>query len=333
MDLLATLVDAGVRVDVALSTLADASQRRATRLGAASAASAVSAGSTLAGALSALGAPLHLVALVRSGERTGRLAEALHGAAELGGHLERMRDTVQRALLYPGLVLTIGIVMASVISVAVIPDLERTFRDLGGRLPLPTRVVIAAGTALRGGGGVALVGLAVVAVLVASARRVRGGRVASRGRAMLVRLPVVRSVVGDLETAVVAMMLASMLRSGVPFVDALDPVVDALPTGRRRSAVEHARAALRAGRSALEDGGLTRILEPTEREILVVAERTGAIAEQWQRVAELRRERLEERIARLGSTLEPLLVLAVGLVIGGIVLALYLPTFRVLELV
>jgi type IV pilus assembly protein PilC len=145
-------------------------------------------------------------------------------------------------------------------------------------------------------------------------------------------VPIVRAVRRDLDVGLIARLLATMLDAGVPLVDALDVAERAVPDGRSRDHVRGAREALQQGRSALDEDGLGPLLDIAESEILAVAERTGLLAEQWRRVAQRRATSLEERITRLGSALEPLLVVIVGLVVGGAVVALYLPTFRVLEL-
>lgn len=332
LELVATLLEAGVRLDVALETLAAAAAAPATRQGAAHAASTVRSGASLSSVLAELGASRHVVALVDGGERSGRLIEALRGAAHLVGHLERMRATVLRALVYPGLVLGIGIAMAIVIAVVIVPGLERTFVDLGGELPLPTRLVVAAAAGVRRP-AVRLLLVATIATLVLARRRgLTSGRGWVPGRTLLLRLPIVRGVAEDLDVSVVATLLSTMLRARIPLVDALRTAREAVGPGRRRTAIERSLRSMRSGGPAIAADGLGEVLLPTEREMLAVAEQGGAIERQWERVAAMRRERLEARVERLGSILEPLLVLAVGLLVGGIVLALYLPTFRVLQL-
>jgi type IV pilus assembly protein PilC len=168
------------------------------------------------------------------------------------------------------------------------------------------------------------------AVLVVVAILVRRSP-ARRSPGSLARL-LLRGVLVDLDVAVLATSMTMQLRNSVALDEALDVAADALGDASRSRAARRAAEGVRAGRGAFADDGLASMLRPAELELLSVAERTGGLADQWLRVADLRREQLDGRILRLGSTLEPLLVLLVGLLVGGIILALYLPTFRVLDL-
>lgn len=328
LHVLAALVGAGVRVDAAFEALAAAAATSTTHRAAAQVAHHVRSGGPLAKVLDDLGAPAHVVALISGGERSGRIGDALRSAGDLVGQIEGLRTTVRRALLYPGLILVIGVAMTTVIVVAVVPMLERTFIDLGGQLPLPTRIVIEGGRALRGPW--LLVALTVSILLVRPVSRLGAGRRVAA--AMRRRMPIVRSLDADLDVAVLATMLATMLRAGVSLDEALTTCLTTARVGTGRSAVEGAIVAVRSGGSAFSEDGLGAVLTRSEREMLAVAEEGGFLADQLQRVAQLRHEALERRSVRLGTTLEPALVLLVGLVVGGVVLALYLPTFRVLDL-
>ncbi len=331
LDLIAGLIEAGVTIEQALETLASMSRDGVTRRAAAEAAVHVRAGRPLSVVVRELGAAPAVSALLAGAERTGRTAEALRGAAELVGRLEQLAGVVRRATTYPAVVLGVGLVMLTVIAVAVVPPLERTFLDLGGELPAATRVVLGASAVLRSPW--LAVGLAVLVLARRPLRAALERTPLQRAlRWTLDRAPVVRAVRRDLDVGLIARLLATMLEAGVPLVDALDVAERAVPDGRSRDHVRGARDALQQGRSALDKDGLGPLLDIAEFEILAVAERTGLLAEQWRRVAQRRATALEERITRLGSALEPLLVVIVGLVVGGAVVALYLPTFRVLEL-
>jgi type II secretory pathway component PulF len=327
LDLIAGLLDAGVSIEGALDTLARMSPDRATRAAAAASATQVRSGRRLSVALRDLGVPPAVSVLIAGAEHTGRTAEALRGAGEFLGRAEQLRTVMRRAATYPMVVLGVGLIMLTVISVIVVPPLERTFVALGGELPLPTRIVLRSSAASRSPwmlGAAAAVLLARGPILALSAR--------IPVAAVLDRTPLVRRVREDLGVSLVARLCSSMLDAGVSLVDALRVAADALPPGGTQQCVAGAGRAVEEGRSALDEDGLGPLLDVAEREILAVAERTGLLAEQWRRVAERRSIALEGRVARLGSVMEPLLVVVIGLVVGGAVVALYLPTFRVLEL-
>jgi type II secretory pathway component PulF len=145
-------------------------------------------------------------------------------------------------------------------------------------------------------------------------------------------LPIVGRITRDLQIAVFARSAATMLAVGLPLVDVLRISAGPTPLGRVRDVLICTADLVERGSDALSSDGLAQLFEPAEREILRVAEQNGLEAEQWMHVADRRADLLEERIRRTGALLEPILVVLVGVLVGGAVLALYLPTFRALDL-
>ena len=328
LDLVASLLDAGVNVEDAFTMLERMATSRRTRSGAGTIARRIGQGVSIADALEEVGAPAHVVALVTAGERTGRAADAFRGAGMLTGRIEDLRTTLGRALVYPGVILAVGVGMLVLIAITVVPQLERTFLDLGGELPLPTRMVIGASEVMRSGWFVVVTAIVIVLLRPLGAGLERAG-LARRLRA----LPVVRRLHADVAVTVVARIVATMLGGGVPFVDALREAAYALAPGTHREQVLRAAIRVEQGGSAFDDDALGPLIGPVDREILAVAERTGLLADQWRRVAERRGQVLDERVMRIGAALEPVLVVIVGAIVGGAVISLYLPTFRILELI
>lgn len=327
IQLIASLIEAGVTIDVAFDTLATMGGSSGTREAATSVRDALRAGRTLSDALDGVAVPLHVCALVRGGERIGRIAPAMRAAADLVRCIAGLREELRRALLYPAVVLTLGLGILVVVALVVVPPLERTFNDLGGELPTATRAVLAVSRPLR---SPAL--LLLVPVVVGLRSVLRRGRRKSWRPSAGIMLPVMRRLDHDVRLSLLARLMATMLGGGLPLIDALRTVEDTLPPGRVQARVRAAGLAVEAGGSVLSDDALGGLLDPAERELLAVAERTGLLAAQWERVAERRDAALAARIRRLGTIAEPLLVVLVGALVGGAVLALYLPTFRVLDL-
>jgi len=270
--------------------------------------------------------PLEVRAIVAAGERVGRVAESFRAAAELVGRLESLRTGIRRALVYPSVVLALGLGILVLVAVVVVPPIERTFVDLGGQLPLATRVALAASRPLRSPWSVA----AAVAVL-ASRLLVRGG-----GRSVtvldLVRFPFARRLRRDISLAVLAKLLATSLAGGLSVLESLRAAERSFPAGRVRERVGRAAASVERGGTAFDEDGIGGLLDAAEWELLSVGERSGVLASQWARVADRRTEALDARVRTIAGVAEPLLVVVVGALVGGAVLALYLPTFRVLEL-
>lgn len=327
LQLIASLVEAGVTLDVAFDTLATMGGARGTRAAASHIRDALLGGRPLSEALHETGAPEHVRALVEGGERVGHIAPALRAAAELVRRLTTLKDALRSALVYPVVVLSLGLAILVIVALVVVPPLERTFTDLGGELPAATRAVLALSRPLRS----PLLPLAVVGMMGLRELRRRHGR-RRRGVSSATVMPLLRGLDHDVRLSVLARLMATMLGGGLPLVDVLRSVAEAIPHRRVHARVRAAVDAVESGGTALSEEALGGLLDAAERELLAVAERTGLLAAQWERVAERRDAALTARIGRIGTIAEPLLVVLVGALVGGAVLALYLPTFRVLEL-
>ncbi len=327
LSLLASLDDAGVRTDRAFDALARAARARTTRLAAEHVRQRLREGAALSQAFKEVAGPGHLVTMVRAGERAGSVGPALRAAAELARRLEGLRAVVRRALVYPAVVLVLGLAIVMVLAVTVVPPIERTFAGLGGELPAPTVLVLRVAGLLRSAWTPVVLGAA--ALVVSGFRRRLPPERFARLRE---RVPFTGRVQRDLQVAVLAGTTATMLEAGVPLLEVLHTTASVTPPGRVHDALLLSCASIERGEDALVDDGLGGVLDDVDREMLHVAEANGLEAAQWRRVAERRMERLEERMRRMGAVLEPLLVVLVGMVVGGAVLALYLPTFRALDL-
>lgn len=326
LELLAALTAAGVRPVRAVAALADAASRTDVRNALGRVAGWLEQGRALSAALHDVAVPTHVVALVKAGERTGDLAGALRSAGELTRRVERLGETLRRALLYPAVVLLLGVAVVVLVSVSVVPPMERTFVALGGELPGPTLVVLRASALIR-----SPVSVLLVLAVVLSARLHARLRPGSSAR-LRVLVPGARGLDRDLQLAVVTRLVAAMLAADVPLLDAIRTASSTTPDGRVARLLSSSAAMLEAGGGVLDEGGVGDALDVAEREILRVGSANGLEAQQWSRVAERRASALEARTDRLGAVVEPILVVLVGIVVGGAVLALYLPTFRALEL-
>ena len=327
LSLLASLDDAGVRTDRAFDALARAAGAKATRVAAAHVQQRLREGSALSRALREVAVPGHLVTMVRAGERAGSIGPSLRAAADLARRLEGLRAVIRRALVYPAVVLVLGLAIVVVLAVTVVPPIERTFAGLGGELPAPTVLVLRVAELLRSAWAPVVLGAALLSV-GGLRRRIPPERFAR----LRERVPVTGKVQRDLQIAVVAGTTATMLEAGVPLLDVLHTTASVTPPGRVHDALLRSCASIERGERAVADDGLGGVLDEVDREMLHVAETNGLEAVQWRRVAERRMEALEERMRRTGAVLEPLLVVLVGTIVGGAVLALYLPTFRALDL-
>lgn len=320
--LLAELLGAGVPLLTSLATLAAHGRSAGRRRALAISHDLVAGGGSISSAIG--GVASHVVAIVSAGERVGRLAEAVAAAADLEDRLAAVRRRVTSALAYPALVLVVAIVVIAVLMATVVPEVESTYRDLGGDLPTATRLVVALAGFLTS--PVAAITIALLVATAGARSRLRaaqgvrshGGLPGPLGRA--------------LATAVAARVMATLLANGVPLLTALD----AAAAGTAHPDVRELLTALaeRVARGGLlaDSPDLGRLLADTDRAIIAVGEERGLLAAQWERVAARRLQSVESGLETVGTLAEPVLVLVVGGVVGAVITALYLPSFRVLEL-
>jgi type II secretory pathway component PulF len=373
--LLSELVDGGLTLEQALAQLREVGRAGRRGAGLARVHDEVRAGRSLPDALADVAASRHVVALLAGAELSGRMAPGLEAAATLLEGMAELRATVRRALVYPAIVLTVGIGVLLVVSTTVVPRLEVTFADLGGELPTATRMVVAFSELLRSPWSLAACTAFGAALLVRRAVATSGPHVATRvaqwwrpvaaivaaaGRAVprtsdaahgdglsdevlargfrrrlarfAPRVPIIGPLRLAIDVAVSSRVVATLVDQGVAAHVALDLAADGMALTHVRHALRHAARAMRSGEAGTGATELGAVLDPLELRMLDVGAAQGILPPQWARVAARRARQLEGRLSALGATVEPLLVVAVGLLVGGAVLALYLPSFRVLEL-
>jgi type IV pilus assembly protein PilC len=328
--LLAELLSAGVRLDRALETLERATERPPQRAVLRDVREAVQAGQTLTQALGSLRLAAHVRALIAGGERVGRVADGLRSAAELSARLEAVRRRFRQALTYPLVVLAVALIVLIIVSVSIVPQMERTFLDLGGELPRPTRVVVAVATFVRSPATWGVAGLIVVA-LTSLLARVRDG--VDGGRLVAAAAAITGPFRRRLDIAVATRVVATLIANGASAVDALATAGGSTTHPHVRRDLLELAAIAASGRPIAMTSVAARVLHPIECEMVAVGEEQGLLAPQWERVADRRIAELERRLDLLGTLAEPVLVIIVGLIVGGAVTALYLPSIKVLELI
>lgn len=348
--LLAELVESGLPAARALATVERAAATEASRGRARIIGDLVRSGQPLSQALRAVGSRRAVVATVAASERVGRLAEGLGSAAELLEHLAAVRRGVRSAMVYPAVIAVLGLGIVMTISVVVLPQFQRSFAALDAELPLATRVLLEVGGLLgrivSPGGVVFLGGGSLLHVVLRSAwRRRRGDLLVPRWMRPMLRLvhsarirlarsssiPIVGRIRTEIDLVSASRIMATMLNAGSVADDALEAAGAGAVTRRAGVAFEAARTALLAGDVGAMLVALRVVLSPSEIEMLTVGHERGLAGVQWRRIAKRREQALDESLRALVSLTEPLLVVAVGLVVGAAVSALYLPTFRILD--
>jgi type IV pilus assembly protein PilC len=325
---LAVMLGAGLPVVRSLQLLVEQAESGPLRRTLRDVARRVEAGSSLGDAAAAhadVFPPLYL-ALVRTGELGGVLEAVLH---RLGAYLEqsaRLRRTVVGALVYPAVVVSAAIVVTAVLLGWVVPVFAGVFASMGAELPAPTRLVLTLSSALREHGpalGAAALGAGVT--IAAGVRGERGRLVRDR---WLLRVPGLGDLFLKAAVARTARTLATLIACGVAILDALD--VAARTAGNRvvEDAFARAGAGLARGRSLAQPLEECRVLPAMVRQMIAVGEATGTLDVMLARMADCYDDEVQAAAARLLALLEPALILFLGVVVGGLVISMYLPIFR-----
>ena len=315
------LLRAGLSVVEAIETLADREGRGDTKQVLTRLHAQLKVGLSLSAALEAQPAvfpPLY-VASVRANEQTGALTEAIERFIVYRSQADLLRKRVIGAAIYPAMILGVGTLVIAFLLLYVVPRFSLVFQDLGDRIPLMSRLLLQWGQFANAHA----VELLIAGLLgVAAVTRVR--LVPAR---QLQRLPRIGEVVRVYQLARFYRALGMLQQAGIPILTALDMVAGLLPA-TLHTALAAARRDIGEGRSisaAFEIHGLTTAVS---LRLLRVAERTGQMGQMLERTASFHEEDIAQAIDWFVRLFEPLLMIAIGLVIGVVVLLMYAPIFE-----
>lgn len=271
------------------------------------------------------------VSLVRAGEASGTLDAALTQAATALERRAALRRKVRSAVAYPIAVLTLVGVVVLAMSLFVVPVFESVYADLGGELPLPTVIVLGVSAFVRHN-IVFLVGGAILTR--AGLRRWKSTPSGELALARFVlRLPVIGDLVRRTALARASRSLAVLAASGVPLLEALDIAGRVSGNAVIRAVFADATEAIRNGRTLSSELAKHEVIPPLFSQVIAVGEESGDFTEMLALVGDVYEAEVDTAAESFSSVAEPLLIAFLGVVVGGIVLSLYLPMFRLIDLV
>lgn len=283
-------------------------------------------GQSLSSALEGLPeAPSVLVAAIRAGERTSNLAEALDDYLRFDNLMEQLRRKIVSASIYPALVTTLGIGISIFLMIVVMPNFARMYQNLRGASSGATAWVIYASQFASEHQLEMVAALLLVSALV-------GAWVASgSARSLFVRLgqgiPWLRRRIVDFELAMMYQALALLLKGGYPMTDAMSVTGRSALSASIRGALNQARQRIEQGGSVAQALAEANLCDEVGRRLMAAAERNGDFHMAADVVSRLHGERFELFVERATRIVEPLLLMAVALLVGTIVVMMYLPVF------
>ena len=323
---LLTLLRAGLSLVAALEAIAEKESNPGARAVVESLLLRLRRGGRLSEALkdSGAGFPQILIAGVSASERTGNLDEALQRYCDYAGRMDDVRKKITAALIYPAMLLVVGLLVSAFLIGYVVPKFASVYRESGGNMPWASAMLLEFGRTVGAhtlefvGGAVALV----VAMAATYARPETRNWLGTRIRA----LPAVGPRIRVYEMARLYRTLAMLLRGGTPIVPAL-ALASSMLSGVMRGQLARSARQIAQGAPisrALDDNGLTT---PVGNRMLGVGERGGGMADMLERIADYHDEETERWVDTAARLFEPVMMALLGLVIGGIVILLYMPIF------
>lgn len=270
------------------------------------------------------------ISMVQAAEVAGDLAE---GLGNLAYYLERsktLRDKLVSALIYPLILLLVSVASLLIILTYVIPQFRQLFDDMGASLPLSTSVVIAIAETLREQGPWLLLGL--LGALWLLRRALRQAAFRQRWDALMLRLPLLGGLRQRIETARFTRSLGTLLKGGVPLLQALGIARQTLGNLLMVEQVGHAAENLKQGRQLAAPLLATGLFPALAMQMIQVGEETGHLDDMLLKVADTYDHEVEVAMQRLVAVLEPLLIVGLGLMIAGIILSVLVAIMSITEI-
>ncbi len=267
------------------------------------------------------------VNLVAAGETGGVLDSVLQRLAVYIEKAMKLKKKVKGAMIYPSVVMFIAVLVVAIIMIFVIPVFAKVFTEMGVGLPLPTQLVINFSNFLSGIGG-----LIVFFVIVGSVvgfrqyRKTTGGRIATDK--LFLKIPIIGELIRKVAVARFSRTLGTLISSGVPILDGLEICAKSAGNKVVEKVVFEVKRDVSAGKTVSEPLAKSDVFPPMVVQMISVGEATGSLDQMLAKIADFYDDEVDNSVQNLTVLLEPVLMVFLGTVIGFIVVALYLPIFK-----
>ncbi len=325
---LATMIDAGLPLVQSLEILSSQQEGKIFKNIIREIREDVEGGSTFAGALKKHPATFNdlYTNLVVAGEEGGILDTILTRLANYIEKSEALKKKVKSALIYPATIVGVAVIVVMILMIFVIPVFETLFKSAGQNLPLPTLIVMTLSKLIKKYVIILIPALILLFYMAKKYYQTQNGRaVIDR---LLLKLPVFGPLLRKIAVARFSRTLGTLVSSGVPILDGLTIVSRTSGNKTIETAILNARASIREGETIAEPLNRSKIFPPMVIQMISVGESTGALDNMLSKIAEFYEEEVDIAVANLTSLLEPFLMVFLGVVIGGVVIAMYLPIFQ-----
>jgi type IV pilus assembly protein PilC len=324
----ATMIDSGLPLVQCLDILASQQQNKSFKAAVYNIKESVESGSTFADALAKhpkIFDQLY-VNLIAAGEVGGILDTILNRLAAYIEKAMKLKKQVKGAMVYPATIISIAVVVIGVILVFVIPTFAKMFADFGGTLPTPTLIVINMSNFLK------KYILVIIGILYGIKFAIGRYYATPVGRKtmdrLFLKLPVVGVLIRKVAVAKFTRTLGTMISSGVPIMDGLEIVAKTAGNKIVEEAIYKVRQAISEGKTMAEPLGESGVFPPMVVQMISVGEATGAMDAMLNKIADFYDDEVDDAVGNLTAMMEPLLMVFLGTAVGGLVVAMYLPIFK-----
>jgi type IV pilus assembly protein PilC len=327
------MIDAGLPIAQCLTILGEQTESKSLRTVTQQIAKEVEGGATLADSFAKYPRIFSdlFTNMLQAGEAAGVLDVVLQ---RLSAYIEKaasLKRKVKGAMVYPLTIISVAVLVVIFMMTFVIPTFKKMFEGLGAEMPLPTKAVLWASDFTR---QYILFILGSLAAFVFAVRKYystdQGSMVID---SFMLKIPVIGTLIHKVAVARFTRTLGTMISSGVPILEGLR--ITARSAGNRvvEKAVMQARAAVTAGRTLSEPLRAADVFPPMVVHMIHVGESTGALDQMLTKIADFYDDEVDTAVGSLMSLLEPAMIVILGVIIGGLVVALYLPIFKIVTLV
>lgn len=324
----ATMIDAGLPIVQGIDVLARQAENPAMKTILLDVRDSVQNGGTLSDALSKHPRAFDTLYtnMVAAGEMGGVLDIILERLASYLEKMARLKRQIMTALIYPGVVCSVAVIVTAILLVFVIPTFADLFKDFGAALPAPTRIVIAISDFTVN--NIYAISLVWTGFIILTRRFLKTERGKEVMHPLLLKFPIFGELIRKVAVARFTRTLGTMLSSGVPILDALSICGRTAGNKVVEKEILKARIGISEGKQLAQPLQNSQIFPPMVVQMIQVGESTGALDAMLGKIAEFYEDEVDNAVAAMKQILEPLMIVVIGTIIGGLVVAMYLPIFQ-----
>ena len=270
--------------------------------------------------------------LVDSGEKAGALEAMLDRIATYLEKTELLKKKVKKAMTYPIAVIVVAIVVTAILLVKVVPQFESLFQGFGAELPVFTQMVVRLSEWMQSWWFVVLLGIVGTIFLFKESKR-RSQKFSDIVDKYVLKLPVVGEILDKSAVAKFGRVLSTTFAAGVPLVDALDSVAGATGNAVYRDAIQRIKNDVSSGTQLQASMRQQDIFPVMAVQLTAIGEESGNLDEMLQKVAEHYEAVVDDMVDNLTALMEPIIMAVLGVLVGGLIIAMYLPIFQMGQVV